>query len=173
MSAEALRLALLLPVAALSACESSGDGTGTNINISGSDNGSDVAITADGETGKVAINVPGFEAKVALPKIALGSANFDLDGVKLYPGSKVTNVDINSGEIGASDRVKIAFSAPAVMPKVRDYFLKAFSASAAKVTPTASGLSGTDKDGAPFAIMLEDSGAQTTRGTIAIESAAK
>ncbi len=82
-------------VCALSACGSRDDGKdGTNISINAKDENGVVAINADGKTGKVDVNLPGFSANLNLPKVMLDHSNFDLDGVKLYPGSNVRGVAV-------------------------------------------------------------------------------
>ena len=45
--------------------------------------------------------------------------DFDIDGVKLYPGSKVGSVDVNAGETGGKDkaRVEMGFTSPAAPAK--------------------------------------------------------
>ena len=52
----------------------------------------------DGGSGQVKIDVPGFEANIKLPKVQLDAANFDIGGVKLYPGSKVTSMNIDAAD---------------------------------------------------------------------------
>ena len=91
----------------LSACQSKHDkdDLGTTITVDAKDkDGKTVQVKADGETGRVAINVPGFDANVKLPKMMLNHSNFDIDGVKLYPGSKVDSVNVNADNQDASIR---------------------------------------------------------------------
>jgi hypothetical protein len=161
------KFAILLPALALVACSDADNRSSADINFSGDfSNGSEVAITADSDTGKVGVKLPGFEAKLNLPKAMLDKSNFELDGVKLYPGSKVTGVNVDAGSGSKQDSVRIAFSAPAKPGIVRDWFVKSFTDKSVSVTPSATGLSGTDKDGSPFTMTLADAGGAATAGTI-------
>jgi hypothetical protein len=164
-------LLALAPLALLSACGSSEDDgkRGTDISINAKDPQGDVAIKADGQTGKVSINVPGFDANVALPKVMLESGDFDIDGVKLYPGSKVSSVNVNADSDGEnkSANVKIAFTAPAEPEKVRAWFAKGFADSDVMATATATGFSGTTEEEGRFTMTLTPAGA-TTAGIVEI-----
>ena len=163
----ATKFAILLPALALVACSDADNRSSADINFTGDfSNSSDVAITADSDTGKVGVKLPGFEAKLNLPGGMLDKSNFELDGVKLFPGSKVTGVNVDAGTGSKEDSVKIAFSAPAKPGVVRAWFVKAFTDKSVRITPNATGLSGTDKDGSPFIMTLADSAGATTTGTI-------
>ena len=88
---------LVLPVAAvLAAC--GGDGEGTSISIPG-DNGS-VTAQAD-KDGKVSVKAPGFEGSIKLPKFNISAENFEIDGVKLYPGATVSSINIDDRQDGS------------------------------------------------------------------------
>ena len=90
------------------------------------------SMTADGGGGNaadkiVAINVPGFSAKVAVPGLDLGGKDTDIDGIALYPGTKMNGVNIdahdNDGTGGESQgRVDMAFSAPAGPGQLLAYY---------------------------------------------------
>ena len=121
---------LFLPLLiSLAACESQtsadgadGNASGTNINVAAKgEKGEDIRITADGDTGKVSVNLPGFDANVRLPKVMLKDSNFDIDGVKLYPGSTVASINVQGDASGAGDksRVQIIYTAPAGAGLVR------------------------------------------------------
>lgn len=171
---------LLLPLlATLAACDvekasdtADGNAAGTSININTKgDQGGDVRITADGETGKVAVNLPGFDANVRLPKVMLKDSNFDIDGVKLYPGAHVTNVNIQGDKTGVWDgnRVQIVYSAPAAPKPVRDWFAKAFAEKSIATSVSGESLTGKTKDGTPFTMTFADGKGGTTTGTIVLE----
>ena len=75
----------------------------------------------------VAITVPGFSAKVAVPGLDLGGKDTDIEGIALYPGTKVNGVTIdahdNDGTGGESQgRVDMAFSAPAGPDQLLAYY---------------------------------------------------
>ena len=164
---------LFLPLIALSAChqrEKSGDG-GTSVSINAKDNdGSDVAIRADGDTGKVSVKIPGFEGKVTLPKVMLSSSNFEIDGVKLYPGSKVGSVNVNADKSGGKDesKVDIAFTSPADPAKVAAYLRSAFAERQVTFAGNDSSMTGKTSDGDDFIISLTPGAAGQTAGTVAI-----
>jgi hypothetical protein len=156
-------------VLALSACSSRDDGKdGTNISINGKDKDGVVAINADGKTGKVDVNLPGFSANLNLPKVMLDHSNFDLDGVKLYPGSKVRGVVVNAGE-GDKAKVRISFEAPADAAKVKDWFKSSFGEHEVKFSETPTGFSGKTDDGDAFVMTLTPKGAEASSGTIDID----
>lgn len=170
-----MRSLLLIALAALplAACEGNvkeGE-TGTAITIDAEGNSGDaVAIQANGETGRVAIKVPGFEGNLNVPRFVLDNSNFDLDGVKLYPGSKITNVNVAANKAGNDEaKVNIAFTSPAEPDKVADYLRKAFAENKVAVTANGTSLSGTMTDGEAFSIALEP-GAGGTAGRIAIDA---
>jgi hypothetical protein len=152
----------------LGAC---GDGEGTSVSINAtSSSGEKVAVDADGKTGNVAVKVPGFAANVKMPRIMLESGNFDIDGVKLYPESKIRSLNIlaNEGKDGENANVQVQFDAPAEPGKVRDWFLKAFADKSINASADGTGVKGTSKDGDAFTIRLEPAGAGATKGTIEI-----
>lgn len=167
-------IAAILPIlalAGLSACEANDDGKeGATVSINAKNDGGDVAINADGQTGKVSVKIPGFDANVNLPKMMLDNSNFDLDGVKLYPGSTVKTVNVNADDRDGADKtnVHIGFDAPADAAKVKEWFKSGFQKEGMAVTETATGFSGKTDDGDAFTLTLTPKGAAMTGGTIAI-----
>lgn len=171
---------LVLPLLfGLAACDmgSSSDNadanaTGTSVNINAkSEKGEDVRITADGETGKVSINLPGFDANVKLPKVMLKDSDFDIDGVKLYPGATISSINVQGDKSGANDaaNVQIVYSAPADPKPVRDWFAKAFAEKSVPVKISGESLAGKTRDGTPFVMSFVPGKGGTTTGTIVIE----
>lgn len=144
--------AITLPVLLLAACGKGGDGKGTDISIK--DENGNVVAAADGD-GKVSLDVPGFSASVSMPKLEMPAESLDMDGVKLYPGSKISGMNIRDGGDKAKDHVDIHFTAPAAPEKVRDYFLNAFNGKGAALAATPSGLSGKTKNGDDLSIDLK------------------
>lgn len=168
------RLMILPFVAlALAACGSNADDgtTGTDISIDAvTDEGNPVKASSDGKTGEVAIDVPGFKANIAMPKVKLDADNFDIDGVKLYPGSKVTSMKIDKPSKGNDNaNVRISFDAPASPDVVKTWFLeKLGDDDKFTVTATATGITGTGKDGDPFSLELQPAEAGHSNGTIIV-----
>lgn len=170
-----MRSLFLFPLMALalSACGTSDDdgkpGTDIAIDIQ-TDEGKPLRATADGKTGAFAVDIPGFKAEIALPKIKLGADNFDIGGVKLYPGSNVLAMGI-SQEPGNMDitKVEVSFDAPAAPDVVKSWFLEKFGAkSGTTVTSGPNGITGTTSDGEPFAIDLKAGEAGHSIGKVAI-----
>jgi hypothetical protein len=162
-------LALVL---ALSGCGNKDDGKdGTTVSINAKDeNGSDVAINADGKTGQVTVNAPGFKANVSLPKVMLDNADFDIDGVELYPASKIRSLNVVADKSDGKEagNVKLIFDAPADPATVKTWFAKEFADKSVTASETPTGLTGKTDDGDAFTITLAPDGAKMTTGTIEI-----
>lgn len=130
----------------------------------------DVQIRANGETGQVAVRIPGLDAQVPLPKALLDNSHFDLDGVTLYPGSKIASVNVNAKDRDGQHQAEVAlrFVAPADVAKVRDWFAQAFAAKAASVRNEAGVLIGQMPDGSSFRLAFAPQGADQTTGNLQI-----
>ncbi|HEX2624947.1 MAG TPA: hypothetical protein VHM21_06820 [Sphingomicrobium sp.] len=154
-----MRLALLLTSVALIA--------GCNVHSKNPANSDgDVTIDAD-SNGEVNFNLPFANAKVKLPEGAMRNGNFDIDGVKLMPGSSITGFSVFARDQGSD--VTMTFNAPASPDAVRAYFLDQFKTKGVEASPTADGLSGKSKDGNRFAIHLEPAGSGS-KGKIEINA---
>ncbi len=46
----------------------------------------------------------------------------DIDGIELYPGSRVTGVDIRGGRNGGQDNVRISYVNPDAPEKLKAYY---------------------------------------------------
>lgn len=142
-----------------------------NVDVKRPDKGDEadkkVAIAADA-TGSVEFNMPFASGKIKLPAEMMNEANFDIDGVKLYPGAKVSTFNVNAEKGNAL--VSIGFDAPAAPDALRTYFLEQFKAKGVSAQATPDGLSGVSKDGDKFVMTFVPQGA-TTKGTIRIEDA--
>jgi hypothetical protein len=114
------------------------------------------AAAGSGEKGKFAMSLPGFDLKMDLPKAMFDKSDFEIDGVKLYPGSRITAMAIAKAKDAKDDadtNVDIAFTAPADPETVRAYFVEKLGD---KLSTTAAGapLAGTTDDGDAFTIEL-------------------
>ena len=166
-------LALAAPLALLSGCGGNGDNdTGTSISITGNDNeGKPAAASLDGKSGEVKIDVPGFEANIKLPKLQLDADNFDIGGVKLYPGSKVTAMNIDTGKKAkVGDTVTIAFDSPADVATVKAWFIEKMKAESFTLAEAATGISGKTDEGDAFTLTLTPGAAGQSKGAINITS---
>ncbi len=136
-----------------------------------------IDINSEADAGNVSISVPGFDAKVKVPTGIMAHGDFDIDGVKLYPGATVTrfnlNVDGKSKEGKGSDNtvIKMTFAAPADVPTVTDWYKKQFAAKSVNATQTSTGFAGKSEDGDDFTITLTPGAASQTRGSIDVVDA--
>ena len=156
-------ISMLIGLGVLSACNDPDD---RKLNAQ-NDNG-DLSMTIDGGN-----NSSGTEAKISLrlPSFKLNNPNVDIDGVKLYPGARVTGIDL-SGEDGQSEGGMIfRFDSDATPDKIRDYYLAAFKKKGVTAVLVRGGIAGHDESGKAFRIVLEENGT-ATRGTIQIGSKA-
>lgn len=129
--------------------------------------------------GNVAISVPGFDAKVRVPTGIMGHGDFDIDGVKLYPESKLTtfkfNVDDSDtrGQKVERSVIKMGFRAPADVSSVTSWYKAQFAAKSLNITQLATGISGKTRDGGDFLIALAPGASGTTNGMITLIDAQK
>ncbi len=177
-----MRQLIIPPFAALAlvACGSKSDDgkAGTDISINAvTDEGNPVKASSDGKTGEVAIDAPGFKASIAMPKIKLDADNFDIDGVKLYPGSKVTAMKLDQlagtkdSESEKRGTVRIRFDAPAAPDVVKAWFVEKLTGNDKfTVTQSINGISGTGKDGEPFMLDLQPGESGHTMGSMTISA---
>jgi hypothetical protein len=145
------RSALLLLVPLLAAC---------NVHSKKSTDADDnVSINAD-ETGHISFNVPFMQGQVKVPGSVMHGGDFDIDGVKLMPGSTVTGFNLTARDHGST--VNIGFKAPATVEQTRAYFLDQFRQKGVQAAANGDGITGTSKDGSPFVIHLSqaDGGTQ-------------
>ena len=147
--------ALILPIALLAACEK-GEPTRVTINT----NGNGAAST---DKGKVEIGTGGFKADIQIPGMAAMGDRMKIDGVRLYPQSTVSGVNIDAGE-GDNDRFAMQFTAPADRAKVSEWFAGQFKDSKFEARTTPTGYAGTTADGDWFTLDLTDAGGGKTRG---------
>ena len=177
MSAPVKTFVMLSLFAGLSACDTSSQNAeatnapGTNISVSAkSESGAPVSIKADSETGRLAVKLPGVDATIAMPKIMLKDSNFDLDGVKLFPGATISTVSVVADGASNADaaKVKIVFQAPASPAAVKSWFEQAFKEKAVAVRAAGESLSGQTRNGGNFRMEFASAQDGKTNGTILI-----
>ncbi|RYH08056.1 MAG: hypothetical protein EON57_05645 [Alphaproteobacteria bacterium] len=120
-------LGLAIPLILLAGCEmkvgkDDGDKGDASLKIGADGN---VAITADDGADGVSVSVPGFEAKVKVPGIEMGGENLDIDGIKLYPGSKLKGINVTDQKGPGNGLVDMRFTSPAAPDKVAAHFAQA------------------------------------------------
>lgn len=163
------RLALLPPLLALAAC---GSGPATSISLNAtSDEGGNASIATD-VNGHVAIKAPGFDGAIKLPQLRIDAADFDVNGVKLYPNSTIEALNVDAEEKAGKDRgeVHIAFRSPAAAGTVQGWFRDKMAARGFKVETDGTGLKGTTDDGEPFRLLLSADGVDKSNGRLEVGS---
>ena len=161
-----MHLAFLIPpMMLLAACGSNekaaGDATEVSINAEGDGGGVKIRTGKDG--GKISIGGEGAAINIDVPDfVDLDiEGDFDIDGVKLYPGSNVTTVNVDASDKGGADkaRVELGFTSPAAPAKAADWMAGEFAKNGVKVTRSGDTLAGKTKDGEDFTINFGPDGA--------------
>ncbi len=167
-----MRLAFLIaPMVLLAACEQekpASDSPGASVSADG-----DVQITVDKDGGELKINSDGVKLDLDIPDLGDMdiATDFDIDGVKLYPGSKIDTMDIDASDKNGADAatVKFGFSAPAAPKVAADWMGAEFAKKNIQVERAGTTLRGTDKDGDDFTISFVPDGANA-KGQVVIVS---
>ena len=169
-----MRLAFLIPpMMLLAACgsEEKKSGEATEVSINAGDEHGGVQIKTGKDGGNIKIGGDGAAIDIDIPDfVDLDiESDFDIDGVKLYPGSKVTKVDVDANDKNGADKavIKLGFTSPAAPTKAADWMAGEFAKKGVKVTRTGDTLAGKDKDGADFRIKFVPDGA-TAKGEVMI-----
>jgi hypothetical protein len=123
-----------------------------------------VQISADANSA-VSFNFPFASGEVKLPKAVMRAGDFDIDGVKLMPGSKLTGFSVFAGDKGSD--VTMTFNAPAPPDQVRSYFVEQFKKQNVEAAVAGDTVTGRSKDGTPFTIQVQP-GPDGSQGKILI-----
>lgn len=150
----------ILAAAALAGCSDSDGNGSTSISFTGN-----TASAAIDGGGTVKIDTPVFKGDIKVPKLAVDSSDFDINGVHLYPGSTITSMDVNAGDKDDS-RVRIAFKSPAPAATVRAWLKERFDKAGFKLAPDGDGLTGKTDKGEDFRLTLAGDGPNAATGTI-------
>jgi hypothetical protein len=157
----ALLLVLALPLAGCG-----DDSNTTTFSIRGeSDNGGG-SVTGDAN-GHVAVKTEGFEGSLRLPKMSIDAKDLDIDGMRLYPGSTVRNLDVAGKD--DSGRVAIDFASPADPATVQAWFRETMTKHGYRVDADGTGLKGSTGEGKPFTLALKAADGGKTDGTLRLE----
>ncbi|SEL24409.1 hypothetical protein SAMN05216382_1629 [Sphingomonas palmae] len=125
--------------------------------------GTQIAVTANGSggsmgsDGQVKIDTPAFKGAFKLPQINLSAENFELNGVHLYPDSKIAAVNADGT---GKDKVTVRFTSPADPATVRTWFAEQFKQAGTEVKVDGNTLTGRDDD-QTFTIDLSPQGKQS------------
>ena len=169
-----MRFAYLIPpILLLAACgqeEKAKEGTEISIDAGDEHGGVQITQSKDGG-GKVKIGGDGVDIDINVPDFVDFdvTGDFDIDGVKLYPGSHVTTVNVDANDKnGTKDAVvKIGFTSPAAPAKAADWMAGEFAKKGVKVGRTGDTLAGKDSEGNDFSIKFGPDGA-TSKGEVLI-----
>ena len=160
------RYAFLLAPLTLAACAPEGNST---ITINGEDGNVSIVTDADGRT---TVNAPGVNASINLPQVKIDAADFEVNGVKLYPGSTIRNFNLEATEGSGAEkdkgRMDLSFDAPASLDKVQAWFRDAMAKRKFKVSPQGNGFAGTTDEGDPITVELNADGADKTTGRMIV-----
>ena len=130
-----------------------------------SKSGDNVQISADANSA-VSFDFPFASGQVKLPQSMMRNGDFDLDGVKLMPGSRLTGFSVFAGD--KANNVTMTFNAPASPDQVRSYFVEEFKQQGVEATRAGDSVTGTSKDGTPFTIQVAPA-ANGSQGKIMIQ----
>jgi hypothetical protein len=160
------RVALLLPIALLAACERKGHDATVEIR---SDNGSTQISAQPGKESRLKIDTPGVKADIQVPFLGALTEKMVIDGVRLYPGSKIAGVNINADDRKDSGQFNLHFQAPAGRDKINAWFQQQFDANGFKMTLQGNRFTGTNDEGHPVTLDMRDGPNGTTEGELRIE----
>lgn len=159
-------LALPLMVVIAACGGGTGDGNGASISVKSGEG--DASIKAD-KDGRVAIKAPGFEGSIKLPKFDLKAENFEVDGLKLYPGSTIASLNVDANrDAGGEDTVRVQFDAPAAAGRVRSWFEEQMQAAGFTIATKDGQISGKTSEGSDFTLKLDPAGDAKSRGTLTV-----
>ncbi|QTD56944.1 hypothetical protein [Parasphingorhabdus cellanae] len=160
----------------LSACSVSDEGA----NEGQGDDGFEMSIDLDGEAGdkadsikiggsdedtKFSIKTDGFSMDVDLPQISLDSDDIDLNNVALYPGTKVTALNVEDKD-GQSGKFILRFDAPTGADNLTSWFEQKMAEKNFTVAKDGNTLSGKTDEGDPFLLELTAAGSDRTTGKL-------
>lgn len=121
--------------------------------------GNRVSLNADA-SGRVAFDFPFAQGEIKLPAAMMENSQFDIDGVKLIPGGKITGFRVDSDNGPA--KVDLTFSAPAAPQEVRANFLQQFREKGVNAAAAGETIAGTAEDGTAFVMRFAPQGSGTT-----------
>lgn len=156
------RLFVILPVALMAACGRDTDPATVTIDARNESGG---VVTAEPtKESRLWIDTGGFKADVKMPGLGRMLNNADIDGVEMYPGTKVSGVNIDGAGSGDDGKFTMRFDAPADKARVGAWFRDQFAQNDFTARPTPTGFAGTKEDGDWFVLDLSDASGGHTRG---------
>ncbi|WP_419815347.1 hypothetical protein [Glacieibacterium sp.] len=113
------------------------------------------------------IDANGFKASLDIPGMALGGKDFDISGMKLYPGSEVHGMKVTAHDKDGAKQgtVTVSFTSPAPPEKVLTEAETEAKANDWTMTRSGDTLNGINDDGDTMTYTVTSSGSAST-GTI-------
>jgi len=163
------RFILVGALAVLAACSPKSD-TGGKRQAKGEAPGTTFSASADSATGNVKIALPGAKLDIDVPGEVLAGGTVDLDGLKLYPGSKVDTMNVVAHERDGEDaaKVDIGFTTPADPATVRAWMLSQSAHLRHPLRAAGDGLAGATREGKAITVALSPADGGRTKGAIRI-----
>ena len=165
-------LVLLLAAGALLAGCDSGGNVSFSFGESNDSVSNEGAVHLSGDSsGRAEIRAPGLEGSIRLPRIDIDAADFEVNGLKLYPGSTIKEFSLDASDReGERDdgKVVVAFEAPAALDKVQAWFRDNMAQRGFKAQAAGSGFAGTTNEGDPIRVELEADGTERSKGRMTI-----
>lgn len=124
-----------------------------------------VKIGGQGEGSKFSIKAEGFEMDIDLPPISLDTDDVDLNNLSLYPGTKITGLNVEDKE-GQGGKVTLSFDAPSNSKDLVSWFEKKMTDENFTFEADGNMLSGKTNEGDPFVLELVEKSAEQTSGML-------
>jgi len=165
-----------LPLLLLAACEVKvNDDTKSDANASAGDSAA-ISIDAGGNVAMGSGDQP-TSLSLSIPGIELGGEDMNIDGMKLYPGSKMTGVNVTDKD-GGNGRVEIRFVSPAAPDVVARYYADAagqadFTGVKLAKSGAASTVTAVNGEGDPMTITLQPASKGTQGSIVMTDKSAK
>lgn len=145
------------------------DGTSsTSINSSNGNNSSSSSSSSSNtsDDGKFSLNVNGTDLSLVVPNAVINAAQNNND---LYPGAKITGVNVNANSNGnnGSSVVDINFTAPDEPNTVAEYFVKKFKDEGGSATQSGSTVTGKTKEKQDYTLTISPNG-NGSRGRLSV-----
>ncbi|WP_157216718.1 hypothetical protein [Flavisphingomonas formosensis] len=117
-------------------------GCNAKISANDEDNGTS-SVSINTTDGQFSLDTKDLKANIQMPKMDMDAAHMDVDGVKLYPGTRVSGMNVlaDDRQPDRKDRgkVTIVFSSGDAPARLLDYYRKAFSDRGYSVAVASSG----------------------------------
>jgi len=164
------QLIFALPLLA-AACSVNSDDDKAKVSVGGIEidaNGDKALVSIGGEKG-LKIDTDGFKATVEIPGMNLGGKGFDIDGMKLYPGSTIKGmrVDARDKDGDKNTTIVVTFTSPAAPDVVLAFAEKEADREGYAVGRSGRGLTGGDGSNKGIAYVVDAEGSGT-RGTVTL-----